>query len=264
MLAEDEFPCLVEFSMMPHRIVIAGAGFSGTVLAANLLRLPLSGPTDIVLVERGPAMGPGVAYADREFPYLLNVPAVRLSADSKDPSQFLRFAQALDPDIDGEDFLPRALYGDYLQDVLLQAERAAPHSTRLLRVFDEVRDITERGPERPFAVEFAGRRPIDADRVVLALGNPLPRLMPWAAAVGGHRAYRPDPWDLPKTLAADTAGIDRRQWIDDGGRGRGVESGRCSCALAAYDVTARLDSPGADGLPSHRGAGGRGRHCWRV
>ena len=205
MLAEDEFPCLVEFSKMRQTIAIVGAGFSGTVLAANLLRLPLSGATDVVLIERGPAMGRGVAYADREFPYLLNVPAVRLSADSKDPSQFLRFAQALDSDIDGEDFLPRALYGDYLQDVLLQAERAAPHSTRLLRVFDEVRDITERGPERPFAVEFAGRPPIDADRVVLALGNPLPRLMPWAAAVGGHRAYRPDPWDLPKTLAADNS-----------------------------------------------------------
>ena len=203
MLAEDEFPCLVEFSMMPHRIVIAGAGFSGTVLAANLLRLPLSGPTDIVLVERGPAMGPGVAYADREFPYLLNVPAARLSADSKDPSQFLRFAQRREPAIGGEDFLPRALYGDYLQEVLLQAERAAPPATRLVRVFDEVRDIIERGEERPLAVQFAGRPPIDADRGILALGNPLPRLLPWAAAVGGHRAYRPDPWDLPKTLTAE-------------------------------------------------------------
>jgi uncharacterized NAD(P)/FAD-binding protein YdhS len=150
-------------------------------------------------------MGRGVAYADREFPYLLNVPASRLSADSKDPLQFLRFAQAREPDIDGEDFLPRALYGDYLQYVLLEAERAAPHSTRLLRVFDDVRDITHGGAERPFAVKFAGRPPIDADRVILALGNPLPRLLPWAAAVGAHSAYRPDPWDLPKTLAADNS-----------------------------------------------------------
>jgi uncharacterized NAD(P)/FAD-binding protein YdhS len=202
MLAEDEITCLAEFSMMRHTIVIVGAGFSGTVLAANLLRLPLSGPTDIVLIERGPAMGRGVAYADREFPYLLNVPAARLSADSQDPLQFLRFAQRREPQIGGEDFLPRALYGDYLQDVLLQAERAAPHSTRLLRIFDDVRDITQRGAARPFAVEFAGRPPIEADRVILALGNPLPRLLPWAAAVGGHRAYRPDPWDLPKTFAA--------------------------------------------------------------
>jgi uncharacterized NAD(P)/FAD-binding protein YdhS len=78
---------------MRNTIAIVGAGFSGTVLAANLLRRPLSNATDVVLIERGPAMGRGVAYADREFPYLLNVPAARLSADSRDPLQFLRFAQ---------------------------------------------------------------------------------------------------------------------------------------------------------------------------
>ena len=78
---------------MRNTLVIVGAGFSGTVLAANLLRRPPSAATDIVLIERGSTLGRGVAYADREFPYLLNVPAARLSADSQDPLQFLRFAQ---------------------------------------------------------------------------------------------------------------------------------------------------------------------------
>ncbi|SRR6266851_3557645 len=105
---------------MRKALVIVGAGFCGTVLAANLLRRPPSDATDIVLIERGSTMGRGVAYAAREFPYLLNVPAARLSADSQDPLQFLRFAQRHAPDAGGEDFLPRALYGDYLQDVLSQ------------------------------------------------------------------------------------------------------------------------------------------------
>src|SRR6202050_5710900 len=98
---------------MRNTLAIVGAGFCGTVLAANLLRRPPSGATDIVLIDRGNAMGRGVAYADREFPYLLNVPAARLSADSRDPAQFLRFAQLRAPHAGGEDFLPRALYGDY-------------------------------------------------------------------------------------------------------------------------------------------------------
>jgi uncharacterized NAD(P)/FAD-binding protein YdhS len=96
---------------MRDTLIIVGAGFCGTVLAANLLRRPPREPTDIVLIERGSTMGRGVAYADREFPYLLNVPASRLSADSRDPLQFLRFAQRHVPNADGEDFLPRALYG---------------------------------------------------------------------------------------------------------------------------------------------------------
>jgi len=38
-----------------NTIVIVGAGFCGTVLAANLLRRPSSDATDIVLIERGSA-----------------------------------------------------------------------------------------------------------------------------------------------------------------------------------------------------------------
>ena len=191
---------------MHNTLVIVGGGFCGTVLAVNLLRRPPAGATDIVLVERGAAMGRGVAYAAREFPYLLNVPAARVSADSQDPLQFLRFAQRHMPGADGEDFLPRALYGDYLQDLLLQAERAAPAGIRLVRLFDEVRHVTRRSEGKPFAVEFNDRASILADRVILALGNPPPPLQPWAAAICDHEGYRHDPWELPKTLSAEQIG----------------------------------------------------------
>ena len=118
-------------------IVIIGAGFSGTVLAVNLLRSPGAIPTDIVLIERAPAMNRGVAYAAREIPYLLNVPAGRLSADSSDAHQFLNFARARLPEADAEDFLPRSMYGDYLEDLLERAEREAGPQVRLERIRDE-------------------------------------------------------------------------------------------------------------------------------
>jgi uncharacterized NAD(P)/FAD-binding protein YdhS len=185
---------------MHNTIAIVGGGFCGTVLAANLLRSPPAAATDIVLIERGGEMGRGVAYAEREYPYLLNVPAVRLSADSADPLQFLRFAQRRLPHAEGEDFLPRALYGDYLQDALLRAERKAPAHVRLQRIFGEVRRITPLAPDSRLTAQFADRPPITADRVILALGNPASPPQPWAEAVVGHSAYRQDPWNLPKTL----------------------------------------------------------------
>jgi len=185
---------------MRNTLVVVGAGFSGTVLAANLLRRRLPPDTDIVLIERGPEMGRGVAYAIRDFPYLLNVPAARLSADSEDPQQFLRFARGRLPAVDGEDFLPRSLYGDYLQEVLAQAQAGAPATIRLVRVFDEVRNIARRSADKPLEVELAAGAPIPADRVILALGNPPPTLPPWTAAVRSHPGYRHDPWDLPRTL----------------------------------------------------------------
>lgn len=188
---------------MRHTIVIVGAGFSGTVLAANLLRRPPPGPTDIVLIERGTQIGRGVAYAAHEVPYLLNVPAGRLSVDPQDPRQFLRFAQRLQPDLDAEDFLPRSLYGEYLQEVLEAAERAAPAHVTLIRLFAEVTRITRgAGPARPLLAHLADRAPIAADRVVLALGNPPSPLHAWARGLARHPAYVHDPWSVPSKLEA--------------------------------------------------------------
>ena len=157
---------------------------------------------DVVLIERGPSVGRGIAYAASEYPYLLNVPAARLSADSSDPLQFLRFAQRRMPYAGDEDFLPRALYGDYLEDMLLQAERAAER-IRLKRVFAEARGVQRVEGEKHLAVQFADRTSILADSVVLALGSPAARMPPWAADLKGHSAFRQDPRDLPLDLAAE-------------------------------------------------------------
>ena len=122
-------------------IAIVGGGFSGTVVAANLLRRPPAGPTRIVLIERSADVGRGVAYAQRSFPYLLNVPTARMSASSLEPQQFLRFVQRRIPNATGEDFLPRALYGDYLQEVLLAAQLSSPRSVAFEKVQGEVTGV---------------------------------------------------------------------------------------------------------------------------
>jgi uncharacterized NAD(P)/FAD-binding protein YdhS len=188
---------------MRKTFVIVGAGFSGTVLAANLLRRPPAGGTDIVLIERSSVMGRGVAYAAHEYPYLLNVPAARSSADSRDPLQFLRFAQGRLPHVDREDFLPRALYGDYLQDLLLRAEREAPAHVRLIRVFGDVTGIARAPDGAALAAEFADRAPIQGDALILALGNPSVPVPNWAQHLNGHAAFRQDPRDLPESLGSE-------------------------------------------------------------
>ena len=239
---------------MRNTLAIIGGGFSGTVLAAKLLRRPPSDATDIVLIERGPSVGRGVAYAAREFPYLLNVPAARLSADSEDALQFLHFAQRRIPEADGEDFLPRTLYGDYLQDLLSRAERAAPAHVRLLRIAGEVRRVVPGDGDGAFMAEFADRPPMAADRVILALGNPPPALLPWAAAIRDHAAYRHDPWDLPKTLTRRAFGADRRQWLDHGGRSLFFDPGPGTRTHAAYHFAARRGTAAADRVSPERGA----------
>ena len=70
-------------------IVIVGGGFCGTALATMLLRRPPAMPSRLVLIERGAHVGRGVAFAARDFPYLLNVPACRMSANPADPLEFI-------------------------------------------------------------------------------------------------------------------------------------------------------------------------------
>jgi uncharacterized NAD(P)/FAD-binding protein YdhS len=155
-------------------IAIVGGGFCGTVVAANLLRRPSAGPTRIVLVERGGAVGRGVAYADRGFPYLLNVPASRMSARSDAPDEFLEFVQRRIPGAGGEDFLPRALYGEYRQEFLMAAQLSAPTNVRLDVLHGEVTNVRRLERHLPLQLELRDGRRLTTDDVVLALGNPRP------------------------------------------------------------------------------------------
>jgi uncharacterized NAD(P)/FAD-binding protein YdhS len=192
---------------MRQTIVIIGAGFCGTVLCAALLRRPPAKPTDIVLIERGTCIGRGLAYASHDVPYVLNVPAGRLSVDSQDPMQFLKFVRQVNPEADAEDFVARSLYGDYLQEVLDQAERAAPAHVTLRRLFGEVTgmSVAQVGDTggKPLSARLADGSSVAADRVVLALGNPPSPVHSWARGLSNHPAYVHDPWRLPKTLGAE-------------------------------------------------------------
>ena len=182
-------------------IVIVGGGFSGTLVAANLLRRPPPGPTRLVLIERANEIARGAAYAERGFPYLLNVPASRMSANSAAPKEFLEFAQRRIPKATGEDFLPRALYGEYLGEVLLAAQLSAPSNIRLEIIRGSVTNIRRIERHLPLQVELEEGRRITADDVVLALGNPKPASLASAKSVLDHPAYIADPWGTDLKLA---------------------------------------------------------------
>ena len=175
-------------------IVIVGGGFSGTIVAANLLRRPPVGPTRLVLIERAETVGRGVAYAARPYPYLLNVPAGRMSANSAAPKEFLQFAQRRIPKATAEDFLSRSLYGEYLEEVLLAAQLSSPRHIRFEVWRGEVTGLRRIERHLPLQVELQDGRRLTADDVVLALGNPKPSTLAAAIPIATHPAYVADTW----------------------------------------------------------------------
>jgi uncharacterized NAD(P)/FAD-binding protein YdhS len=185
-------------------IVIVGGGFSGTAVAIELLRASVH-PLRVVLIDRGP-IARGVAYARRDFPFLLNVPAGRMSANSADPNEFLNFARRRNRQVRSEDFVPRELYGDYLETMLRNAEFAAAPHGELRRVCGSVIAV-ERFPRNAgLRVHLESGHGIDAEGIVLALGNPQPAPLPGGAALRGSVHYVDDPWKTaPRVRRGETA-----------------------------------------------------------
>lgn len=187
---------------MPERtLVIIGAGFSGSALAMNLLRRAQQ-PLRIMLIDRT-QMARGVAYARRPYPYLLNVPAGRMSADPAEPGGFLRYVQRRLPQAGAADFLPRELYGEYLETRLAEAERAAAGGVLLERRFGSVIAVERPARSAKLQVHLADGRRFTADAAVLATGNPAPAALPGSATLRGSPHYHGDPWQEPPQPRAE-------------------------------------------------------------
>lgn len=178
-------------------MAVIGAGASGTLTASHLLRAPDDVARRVVLIERGLRAGRGLAYSTPSSSHLLNIPAQGMSAFADDPGHFVAWARSRYPGVTPGSFLPRRLFGDYLQSVL----RSTPFSrTRsLVQVRSEATALVPR-PDGTALVGLADGSHVDADRVVLALGNLVPANPP-VRTPGFYASprYVRDPWG-PGTL----------------------------------------------------------------
>ena len=103
-------------------VAIVGAGFSGTLLAVNLLRMGAR----VVLIERDNAhLARGLAYGTRRPEHLLNVRASNMSAFPDDPGHFLRW-MGFASSAQHNRFVPRLAYGRYVRELLFAALAATP------------------------------------------------------------------------------------------------------------------------------------------
>ncbi|ANZ40796.1 hypothetical protein BBK82_37200 [Lentzea guizhouensis] len=165
------------------RVVVIGAGASGTLAAIHLLRSGV--PLELVLVDRSGEFGPGRAYRTGDPAHLLNTVAEKMSALDDDPGHFVRWSGA-----DDGAFGPRREYGRYLAETLRGEEERAV----VRHVADTATGLTT-GDDH-VVVELARTGPLEADFAVLAPGvgggDPLAELLP-----DGSPRYVRDPWAGP-------------------------------------------------------------------
>lgn len=160
-------------------IAIIGGGFSGCMVAAHLLQQAQQ-PLRIILIDREDAPGRGVAYRDQPECHLLNVRAEAMSALPDRPDHFLDWLNsAYSPchPVGTGEFLPRRIYGAYIETLLDAARQGARRGVSLEVHHGEVLGLQ---PGDGVRLQVRGGGRLRADRVVLALGNPGPADPPLA------------------------------------------------------------------------------------
>jgi uncharacterized NAD(P)/FAD-binding protein YdhS len=149
-------------------VTIIGGGASGVLLAAHLLRDPAR-DIRVTLLERRGQYGQGVAYSASQRDHKVNVPARGMSAFPDDPDHFWRWLQARDyPGAESSwVFVPRRLYGVYLEHVLAEAGQSRPG--RLLVLAEEALSVHQAG--KGIETLLGNGTSLVSRHVVLAVGH---------------------------------------------------------------------------------------------
>jgi uncharacterized NAD(P)/FAD-binding protein YdhS len=178
---------------------IIGGGAAGTLTATRLIDEAgrQQRPIEITVIDPRPQLGRGVAYSTDDDRHLLNVSVRKMSAYTDDAEHFARWLESKDGVAPEPcDYMPRGRYGEYLCDVLDEAQRRTPWA-RLRHVRERVIDIAH--VEGRCRLALASAEVIEVDAVVLAVGH-LGAELSWVPeALRGSSRFVADPW-TPGTL----------------------------------------------------------------
>src|SRR4051794_40623058 len=195
------------------RVVVIGAGASGSLTALHLARAARRRGTtlDVVLVDPALHRARGTAFGTTDPQHLLNVAAGGMSALPEDPGHFMAWRARQHPELMTEPgvFAPRVDWGRYLDETLGQAFAGDDAiSLRHLRV----RATGVRRDDAGITVTTDDGQVVMADAVVLATGERPPGVG-WAPeALRRSAFFVPDPWapgalDVVRRDEAGPAGV---------------------------------------------------------
>jgi uncharacterized NAD(P)/FAD-binding protein YdhS len=194
------------------RVAIIGAGFCGGMVAAHLVREGRPGLA-VDLLDPSPHTLRGVAYQAYSARHLLNVPAARMGAWAGEPGHFLEWvlrrpgatgAALQDPRLVASAFLPRNLYGQYLDAVWAETvARAQATGFALQRHHQAV--VALRRMRGRLQLHLSDGGTLEPAVCVIATGNLPPRDPPFAPDAPLHTGqYFRNPWTREAVASCDS------------------------------------------------------------
>jgi uncharacterized NAD(P)/FAD-binding protein YdhS len=165
-------------SSVKEHITIIGGGFCGVITAVQLIKNARQ-PIKISLINSGYPLGRGIAYSTYSSTHALNVIAGNMSAFPDKPDDFIDWVHEreeyknIDKALLYRTFLPRVIYGEYLDTVWKSALANKPAEVEVNIVEDTAMDV-EVGEDSVSVLLKSGKQ-IAATRLVIATGNSEPR-----------------------------------------------------------------------------------------
>jgi uncharacterized NAD(P)/FAD-binding protein YdhS len=177
------------------RVVVVGAGASGSLTALHLARAARRRETRLEVVLVDPVLHParGTAFGTSDPQHLLNVAAGGMSALPEDPGHFVAWRARQHPELMTEPgvFAPRVEWGRYLDETV---RRTFAHDEQVSLRHLRVRATGIRRDDSGVVVGTEDGRVVVGDAVVLATGE-RPPSVGWAPdALQRSAFFVPDPW----------------------------------------------------------------------
>lgn len=161
--------------MITKTVVIVGGGFSGAITAVQILRQKLNN-IRVILIDRTTSVGRGLAYSTTYSECMLNVPAGNMSAFPNEPDHFVKYCQERGLEVNDSSFVSRAIFGDYIYQLLDNVKNEYKKESRFELITAEV--IRLESNDSGALVQLDDHSTIRADRVVIASGHFSPITIP--------------------------------------------------------------------------------------
>ncbi len=130
-----------------RKIGIIGGGFSGTMTAVQLIETA-DVPLEIIIIDNSSSFNKGIAYTPYSESHLLNVTVGKMSAFPSKPDHFLEWLMKFEPlnfsdkKRTANSFVPRKLYGEYLNSIWDKAQEIAQSKQiKLTKIDSKVVDL---------------------------------------------------------------------------------------------------------------------------
>lgn len=162
---------------MIKRVAIIGCGFAGTMTAIHLIR-KAKGSLELLLFDLPENFNRGVAYNTYSKKHILNVVGAKMSAFPDQPDHFLDWISktaefaGIDRSILAQTYLPRHLYGRYIEEIWKDAVQSAPAGIHIRVIHSLVNEMFKDGNEISFVL--ANGQCIRVNYCVIATGNNKP------------------------------------------------------------------------------------------